>query len=468
MAAIDRSVFPYLERMVGSLARVLIIGSDARATDRMRSTLAPRFTCEVRPNGETGLAAFGSHPFDVVVANDSLQGMSGLELLDSVRQQSPDTAFILVGDIPEADRHAGVAAAIEAGKRGAYDYIVGPVDDERLLVCVERAFAQVERRTGRGPASSRTAEPTIIGTSESLGAVLDAVDRVAHASAPVLLVGESGTGKALLAARIHARGPRRHRPFVAIDASAIAPHLLESELFGCVAGAFTEATRARKGLVAEAEGGTVFLEEIAELPIVLQGRVLHLIESSAARAVGEDHERRVDVRFIAAPHSDLVHAVRARAFREDLYFQLDVLSIHVPPLRERREDLPALIEYFFDRARARNPRSKVNEIAPAAQRRLLDAEWPGNVRELQGLLERLVVLGKGPRVELFDLEHRRELGAVAGSPQSASKLSSLREMSTRHVEAVLASTNGDKARAAAILGVDVSTLYRWQRRPPTA
>jgi two-component system response regulator HydG len=415
--------------MVGSLARVLIVGPDPRATDQMRSTLASRFACEVVPSGETGLAAFGSQPFDVVVANDPLQGMSGLELLDNVRMQSPETAFILVGDVQEAGLSAGLAAAIEAGKRGAYDYIVGPVDDGRLLGCVERAFAQVERRSNRGA---------------------------------------TGTGKDVLAARIHARGPRRHRPFVVIDASAIAAHLLDSELFGHVAGAFTGATRARKGLIAEAEGGTVLLDGIADLPIEQQGRLLRVMESSAVRSVGEDHEHRVDVRFIATTHSDLSDAVRARTFREDLYFRLDVLSIHVPPLRERREDLPALIEYFFDRARARNPRSPVNEIAPAAHRRLVEAEWPGNVRELQGFLERLVVLGKAPRVELSDLDLRRELGSLVGGPQSSGKLSSLREMSTRHVEAVLVSTNGDKARAAAILGVDVSTLYRWQRRPPAS
>ena len=461
------AVFAYYQGMSGSLARVLIVGPDPRATDQMRGALAPRFACEVVPNGETGLAAIGSEPFDVVVANDPLQGMSGLELLDNVQRHSPETAFILVGDGRELGVSAGVAVAIEAGRRGAYDYIVGPVDDGRLLGSVERAWAQVERRGGRGGAITRSAEPTIIGTSESVAAALDAADRVAHSSAPVLLVGETGTGKELLAARIHARGPRRHRPLVVIDASAIPAHLLDSELFGHVAGAFTDATRARKGLIAEADGGTILLDEIADVPIEQQGRLLRVLESSAIRPVGADHENRVDVRFIAATHRDLSHAVRARTFREDLYFRLNVLAIHVPALRDRREDLPALIEYFFDRARARNPRSPVNEISPAAHRRLLEADWPGNVRELQGFLERVVVLGKGPRVEPADLENRRDVGSPSDGPQSSGKLASLREVSTRHVEAVLASTNGDKSRAAAILGVDVSTLYRWQRRPPT-
>ena len=442
--------------MVGSPGRVLIIGPDAHATDHMRSTLGSRFACEVVPNGETGLVAIGTQPFDVVIARELLPGMSGLELLDNVHKQSPDTAFILLAD---------AAKVVEAGKRGAYDYIVGPVDDGQLLVCVERAWAQLERRTGRDAASARSTEPTIIGTSDALAVALDAVERVAHSSAPVLLIGESGTGKDLLAARIHARGPRRQRPFVVIDASAIPLHLLDSELFGHVEGAFTEATRARRGLIGEADGGTVLLHEIADLPIEQQGKLLRIIESGCMRAVGADHEHPVDVRFIVATHRHLSHAVRARTFREDLYYRLDVLSINVPPLRERRDDLPALIEYFFDRARARNPRSPVNEISPAAQRLLNEADWPGNVRELQGFLERLVVLGKSARLELSDLDLRRDLTAAADGPPAAGKLSTLREMSTRHVEAVLASTNGDKSRAAAILGVDVSTLYRWQRRP---
>jgi two-component system response regulator HydG len=441
--------------------RVLLVGHDGSAADRMRTTLSPRFSCEIVSSSETALAAFGSDPFDVVVANDAVDGMTGLELLDTIHKQSPETAFILVGE-------AHVARAIEAGKRGAYDYLVRSSDDRALAGCVDRASSEIgARRAGLRDAKGarELAEPIIIGTSAALAETLDAVDRVAHASAPVLLVGETGTGKDVLAARIHARGPRRHRPYVVVNAAAIPAALLDSELFGHVAGAFTGATRARRGLIAEADGGTLLLDEIADLPLELQGRLLRVVETGLIRAVGADQERSVDVRCLAATHNDLSHSVRERSFREDLYFRLNVLAIGVPALRDRREDVPALVEYFFERARARNPRSPVREIAPAALTQLFAAPWPGNVRELQGFIERLVVLGKSERIEARDVE---VLGYAATTtlPPVSGTLETLRALSTRHVESVLAHTNGDKSRAAGILGVDVSTLYRWRRQRP--
>ena len=220
----------------------------------------------------------------------------------------------------------------------------------------------------------------------------------------MLLVGETGTGKDLLAARIHARGPRRHRPYVVVNASAIPATLLDSELFGHVPGAFTGATRARRGLILEADGGTLFLDEIADLPIELQGRMLRVLEAKAIRPVGGDHERQVDVRFVAATHRDLSFAVRQGTFREDLYFRLNVLAIPVPALRERLDDLPALIKYFFDDARAaKRANSPVAEIAPEAHALFMSYAWQGNVRELQACIERLVVLGKTARVEESDV-----------------------------------------------------------------
>jgi two-component system, NtrC family, response regulator HydG len=440
-------------------ARVLLVGHEGSAADRMRTTLAPRFACEIASSSESALAVFGSDPFDVVVANDIVDGSGGLDLLETIHRQSPNTAFILMGE-------PHVARAMEAGKRGAYDYLVRSSDDVALAGCLDRAFSEIgARRAGvRDPKSARElSEPIIIGGSAALAETLDAVDRVAHSAAPVLLVGETGTGKDVLAARIHARGPRRHRPYIVVNAAAIPAALLDSELFGHVAGAFTGATRARRGLIAEADGGTLLLDEIGDLPIELQGRLLRVVELGLIRAVGADHERSVDVRFLAATHNDLSHAVRDGRFREDLYFRLNVLAIGVPPLRDRREDVPALVDYFFERARARNPRSPVREISRDALAQLIGAAWPGNVRELQGFVERLVVLGKGERVEMQDVAILAQL-STALPPVSTGPLESLRAISTRHVESVLTHTNGDKPRAAAILGIDVSTLYRWQRQ----
>jgi two-component system, NtrC family, response regulator HydG len=441
--------------------RILIINEDDREADALRAALSPRFSCEIVSEAETGLTAFGSTPFDVVVASSVLTGMSAFDLLDSVREQHPDIAFIVIGD------DAGVANVIEAGKRGASDYILRPIDVSLLSGSVSRALAQPDgRQSSRlSRAALAEAETAIIGTSACIADTLAAVDRVAHSSAPVLLVGETGTGKGLLASRIHARGPRRHRPFVVVDAGAVAATLLDSELFGHVAGAFEGATRVRRGLVAEADGGTLFLDDVDDLPLELQGRLLRVLESSAIRPVGADQARQVDVRFLAATKRDLAHAVSERKFREDLYFRLNALAIDVPPLRDRRDDLPALIAHFFDSARARNPRSLVEEIGPLAHEALLRSDWPGNVRELQGFIERLVVFAKGPRVELPDVEARIvEITIPEGASAHSTQLGSLRDMTIRHVETVLASTSGDKARAAAILGIDVSTLYRWQRR----
>jgi two-component system response regulator HydG len=447
-----------------SRARVLIVGDDARATNRMRGALSTLYTCEVASFAETGLAVFGSDPFDIVVANDTSDCRSGLELLDTVHKQSPETAFILVGEVGES---GSVASAVEAGKRGAYDYIVGPIDERAVVGRVERAAADLERRRLAAEQAVRhAAEPTIIGTSDALAHALDAVDRVAHATAPVLLVGESGTGKDAFAQRIHARSPRRHRPYVVINASAIPTTLLDGELFGHAAGALSGSTRARRGLIAEADGGTVYIDEIADIPIEAQGRLLHVIETGRIRPVGADQEQPIDVRFICATHRELSVAVRERGFREDLYFRLSVLAIELPSLRDRRDDLPSLIDHFLERARQRNPRSPVETLAPAAYQRLLAAEWPGNIRELSGIIERLVILGKSARIEARDLDVLRAASPrVAPAAAAAGKLASLRDVTTRHVETVLASTGGDKPRAAAILGVDVSTLYRWQRKP---
>ena len=314
------------------------------------------------------------------------------------------------------------------------------------------------------------AEPALIGTAPAFVAALDAVDQAARSDAPAMLVGETGTGKDALALRIHLRGPRRHRPFVVVNAGAIAPALLDSELFGHTAGAFTGATRQRRGLVVEADGGTLFLDEIADLPLELQGRLLRVLEHGAIRAVGADHERSVDVRFIGATQRDLEHAVGEGRFREDLYFRLNVLAIHVPSLRERREDIPSLVHYFFQRARSRNPSSPVVAITPAAEAQLLHGDWPGNVRELASVIERLVVFASRATIGVEELAglvtSGGENGASAPGPDrwSMEEMCTLRILTDRYVEWVLARVGGDKARAAAILGIDLSTLYRRRHR----
>lgn len=450
--------------------RVLVVDEDSHAAGDLQTALAPHYSCEVASSGDAATSAIALQPVDVVVARHELGDPAGFELLSSTREQSPSTKVILVGS------DTSTTNLLEAGRRGASDYLFWPVDTALLHASVERAVSDVESlrlESGRSVIPRPFSPGAMIGTSPALVDALEAADRVAHSNAPALLIGETGTGKDLLAARIHARGPRRHRPYVVVNAGAIPPTLLDSELFGHVAGAFTGATRARRGLIAEAEGGTLFLDEIVDLPLELQGRMLRILEGKGVRPVGGDHERPIDVRFIAATNQDLAIAVRAGRFREDLYFRLNVLVIELPPLRQRADDLPALIQYFFDDARARNPRSPVDSITPDAHALFLRLPWLGNIRELQAMIERLVVLGKTARIEESDVlavqsSAGRDLDIAPPDPSlyPADDLASIRDMTTRHVTRVLQHTAGDKAAAAAILEVDVSTLYRWLHRAP--
>jgi two-component system response regulator HydG len=440
-------------------ANVLVV-SDAATAAVVRSALSLACDCEVVSSGSAGIAKVARGHVDVVVSDDVVGDMQGLDLLDAIHAHGPAVPVILLGGAGD------VASATEAGRRGAFEYVVKPVDTLALMRSVERAAAIRPRHSSHAPNDAAMDSSPIVGASPRFLETLSAVERVAQSSAPALLVGETGTGKDLLAARIHALGSRRSRPFVVVNAAALPATLLDSELFGHAAGSFTGATRARGGLMAEADGGTLFLDEIADLPIELQGRLLRVIETGAIRAVGSDRERTVDVRFIAATHEPLMAAVAERRFREDLFYRISILAVQVPPLRERREDIPTLVDHFLTRARGRNPASPVRTIAPDARERLLRAEWPGNVRQLAAVVERLVVFGSSERVHLDDLEDLDEVATVAveSGVLSNGDVPTLRELTLRHVDAVLAKTRGDKASAADLLGIDISTLYRWQRR----
>ena len=430
--------------------RVLVVEDDDRVASELCRTLPPLCAVDVVKSGDAGLAALERERYDAVVSDVATPGLGALELLDAVHVLYPSIPFILLA--PPGDH----TTATEGGRRGAFDTMFDP---SMVSSIVRRAVARpLEVRGATGA--------PVIGSAPAFVSALDAVERVAAADAPVLLVGETGTGKDLLAARIHERGPRRHRPFIVVNVGAITASLLDSELFGHVGGAFTGAMRTRRGLIVEADGGTLFLDEVADMPIELQGRLLRVLETGKVRAVGSDHERHVDVRFIAATPRPLASSVRERHFREDLYFRLNILSIHVPPLRERREDIPTLVDWFFERSRRQNPTSIVRSISEGARERLCAADWPGNVRQLASVIERAVVLGREPAIEADDLYGLSDAAAVnEGAEWTMDKPCTLRALTTRYTEWVLARTNGDKARAAAILGVDPSTLYRWKRRP---
>jgi len=331
----------------------------------------------------------------------------------------------------------------------------------------------------RHPAEIRRATPLpvtaghmeLVGTAPAMRTLQTAIDFVARSSAPVLVTGETGSGKELVARAVHARSARRDHPFVAVNMSAIPQELLEGELFGHVRGAFTGAAHLRKGLFMEADGGTLLLDEIGDMSFILQAKLLRVLQFGEVRPLGSDRNHYVDVRVIAATHRNLPALVEEGRFREDLFYRLDVLPLFVPPLRDRREDIPALAQYFLAQASQRAPQSPVRSIGRDALRVLAEAPWPGNVRELASAIERAVVFGVDGMIDVNQLSLGRSVAPPA--PESSAPMQmwpfpseapwTLRRLSRAYAEWVIAKTGGNKERAAEILGVDLSTLYRWQR-----
>jgi two-component system response regulator HydG len=305
-----------------------------------------------------------------------------------------------------------------------------------------------------------------VGAGDTLRALQARIDRVAASSAPVLITGETGVGKEVVARAIHARGERRGRPFIAVNMSAIPESLLESEVFGHVRGAFTSAGQSRKGLLTEADGGTILLDEIGDMPLALQAKLLRVLQFGDVRPVGGDKAHPVDVRIIAATHRDLPALIRKGHFRADLFFRLDVLPVFVAPLRDHREDIPALAARFLAEARQRTVHSPVRSIGPEALRIMIAAPWPGNVRELASVIERAVVFGSDVAVGAKDISCIRTVAEPAIPwPSPDAEPWTLRRLSHVYTEWVLDRTSGNKQRAAEVLGIDLSTLYRWQRAP---
>jgi DNA-binding NtrC family response regulator len=292
------------------------------------------------------------------------------------------------------------------------------------------------------------------------------IDFVARSSAPVLVTGETGVGKELVARAIHARSVRSSHPFVAVNTSAIPQELLEGEIFGHARGGFTGAIHSRKGLLTEANGGTLLLDEIGDMPFPLQAKLLRVLQFGDVRPVGSDRVHHVDVRVISSTHRDLPKLVEEGRFREDLYFRLNVLSVHVPPLRKRPEDIPALAEHFLRQACARTPGSPVRFIGDDALRALSERAWPGNVRELASSIERAVVFGVDEMIDEKQLSLAPPAERMSpGWPFPSDAPWTLHQLSREYAEWVLAQTGGEKQEAAAILGIDLSTLYRWRRKP---
>ncbi|MBX3728340.1 MAG: sigma-54-dependent Fis family transcriptional regulator [Candidatus Sumerlaeia bacterium] len=450
--------------------RLLIVDDEARIC-QLLSLLASRWGYEVRTasNGHQALAALDEYPAEVVLTDLKMPGMDGDELLREVKSRQPDSIVIMM------TAHATVKSAVESMKAGAYDYIMKPFDNDELRLIIERALHHrdlvTENRALRAELGVRFQPGNIIGDSSAMQQVLELIDRVGPTKATVLITGESGVGKELVARAIHQRSTRSDRPFVALNCAALTETLLESELFGHEKGAFTGAMRTHHGKFEDADGGTIFLDEIGETDNTFQTKLLRVLQESVIVRVGGNDPIRVDVRVLAASNRDLKRLVAEGRFREDLFYRLQVVPLHIPPLRERREDIEALARHFVTKACQENGLGR-RELSPDAVRALRNAEWRGNVRELENTIERAVILTRGEVIEVEDLwlppvdaDAARRASARAGDDLADLPLNDFIEaMTQRHVLRVLERTGWKKQDAAEALGIDRATLYRMIKR----
>jgi len=415
-------------------------------------------------NGRQALERINAGGVDVVVSDIRMPEIDGIELLEQVRASHPDLKVILI------TAHATVQQAVQAVKLGAFDYITKPFEDEELFAVIDRAerFSKLEKenRQLRGQLEAREKAP-LIGVSPAFRDMLDVVGRIAATDATVLLSGASGTGKERIARTIHARSHRSGGNFVAVNCGAIPRDLVESELFGHVRGAFTGATRDKKGKFEQADGGTLLLDEVGELPVDLQVKLLRALQERVVEPVGAEGLREVDVRVIAASNVDLQQMVALRRFREDLYYRLNVIPIRVPSLAERRDDIPLLASAFVGRAAAEVGAKNV-AIARPLMKRLVEHDWPGNVRELENLIERMVLLRRSDTLTVADLPG--DFGQAPRPVDADSPGLSLGEAEQRMIETALERAGWNRTRAAKDLDIPRHVLiYRMKKydiKPP--
>ncbi len=441
----------------------LLIVDDEQSIRRLCVTVGQglNFSCAEAETAEVALAATETEPPDIVLTDLKLPGQSGTDLLRKMKEVLPRVEIAMMTG------HGSIESAVETMREGAYDYIEKPFRVERLRQLLQRMAEKVrlvnENQFLRDRVSAETQLDGIVGTSVKIQDVLRMISRLKDTRTPVLIAGESGTGKELVARAIHFRGPLARMPFVAVDCGALVPTLMESELFGHEKGAFTGALRAKAGLFHAANGGTIFLDEIGELPLEMQAKLLRVLQEKEVRPVGSNEKIAVDTRVIAATNRDLEAAYRAGTFRKDLYFRLNVVTVHLPSLRERRSDIPQLAHCFLDRYAA----GENVQIAPAAMKAFLQYDWPGNVRELENCIARAVALGDHQAIELADLPPAiRGTRDTETSPEDATELSTtaLADLERMTILRVFEQAGGDKVVAGKMLGISRATLYRRLKR----
>jgi two-component system response regulator HydG len=441
---------------------ILVVDDDLAHRTMLRTLLAGwGYAVAEADDGGTAVAQVRERPFDLILMDIRMVKVSGLEALAEIKAFNPAIPVVIM------TAYASVETAVEALKKGAYDYLTKPLDFDELRLTLERAMdhsrLKQENRLLRERLGSRFDRRNLIGRSEAMIRLLETVAQAAPSEASVLITGESGTGKEMIAGAIHYNSFRRDGPFIRINCAAIAETLLESELFGHERGAFTGADRRKEGKFRQAEGGSIFLDEVSEMSLGMQVKLLRVLQEREITRVGGEEVLKVDVRIIAAANRDLLQAISAGRFREDLYYRLNVVALHVPPLRSRLEDIPLLAQHFLTHFAGKN-RKAIKGFTPQAMDRLLRHAWPGNVRELMNAVERGVVLARTDWLDEADLPLIAAGEGAFGQPPAPGDMQNvevpLEEVEKAAILKSLAAAEGNKSEAARRLGITRRTLHQ--------
>lgn len=459
MTTAEASISPQPQMEGANFLNLLVVDDERAIRDACREVAQSLgFNASVADSAEHAYRLLDVQGIDVVLLDLKLPGAGGVEALRQIKARRPDAVVIVITG------YATVQSAVQAMKNGAYDFVTKPFSMDELKLLLERVSSHLklktENRMLREKIKSKQGFGNIVGRAPEMEKLYRIIAKAAHSSHPVLILGESGTGKEMVARSIHFSGPYRDKPFIPVDCGSLVPTLIESELFGYVKGAFTGAVQSKEGLLAIAEGGTIFLDEVGELPTDLQAKLLRAIQEKEIRPVGGTKQLPINVRILAATNRDLEQAVAQGTFRRDLYFRLNVLSLRIPPLRERRQDIPLLAAHFLERQVRTSGQERI--LADDALKVMLAYDWPGNVRELENCLERACAFTTGPILHVRDLpsDIHSAPGTVAQAAEGGPKIIPMAELEKLTILNTITQLNGDKLLAARLLGIGKTTLYR--------
>jgi DNA-binding NtrC family response regulator len=437
-------------------ANILIIDDEESIRDSCTQALDKTgYRVKAVKNATEGLRAFKDEFFHLVLLDLKLPGINGMEVLTKIKEENPETPVIIITGF------ASIQSAVEAMKRGACDYLAKPFGPEELRIVVKKALDSrkiyFENLSLRKELEGMTEFDMVVGKSSPMNQVMDIVKRVSLSDSTVLITGESGTGKELLAREIHKHSFRKNAPFVVVDCGALVETLFESELFGHVKGSFTGAHQTKHGRFEVANGGTIFLDEISNISLNIQAKLLRVIQEREVSRIGSTKPIKVDVRILAATNENLAESVREGKFREDLFYRLSVVPIHLPPLRERKEDVSLLVDHFL-RKYNKKAKKKIRKISPSVKKALMEYDWPGNIRELENTIERAVVLSQSNEIGLEDLVYHGIGSSLALLDPIGGNYKTLEEIEKEYIKLVLQAQYGNKSKTAKILEIDRKTL----------